>query len=99
MVDDGMRLAILSRGDFELELVETKAALNKADVLKKAGASAITGLAKLTFTIPGISSLYKKLESEKVNIVFKLSPSNRDPSLNHFIVTDNEGNWLQFIGR
>jgi catechol 2,3-dioxygenase-like lactoylglutathione lyase family enzyme len=97
--DYGMRLAILSLGNVELELVETKAALDKAVALKKAAATVITGFAKITFTVADVRNLYKKLEMGKANIVFKLSPSNRNTELHHFIVTDNEGNWLQFIGK
>lgn len=96
--EHGLRLAILGLEDFDLELVENKKTLKKAELL--AGkATDITGFAKVTFTVSGVARLYQQLTDKGASFAIKLRDSNTKPDEQFFVVLDNEKNWLQFVGK
>ena len=96
--DHGLRLAILVREDFALELVENAKALRKSQLLAGKDAD-ITGFAKIRFTVPDVEPLFRRLDGKGARFAIRLRDSNTIPGEQYFIVLDNEGNWLQFVGR
>jgi hypothetical protein len=93
-----LKLAILSLGDFDLELVENSKTLKKAELLS-GGATDITGFAKVTFTIENVAALYRRLNDQGAAFAITLRDSNTKPDEQFFVVLDNENNWLQFVGK
>jgi hypothetical protein len=79
-------------------LVDNDKALNKNAILKQNGTDVITGVAKVTFAIDHLSALFEKLNVSGANFALTLRDSNVDPKEQFFIVTDCDGNWLQFVG-
>lgn len=96
--DHGLKLAILGRGDFDIELVENSKTLKKAQVLGGKDVD-ITGFAKVTFMVPQVDRLFQQLTSKGASFAIKLRDSNTRPDEQFFVVLDNEKNWLQFVGK
>jgi catechol 2,3-dioxygenase-like lactoylglutathione lyase family enzyme len=94
----GLELAILVREDFELELVENARTLRKSQLLADKNAD-ITGFAKIRFTVLDVGQLFRRLEGKGASFAIRLRDSNTIPGEQFFIVLDNEGNWLQFVGK
>ena len=97
--DYHLEIAILKKKKFELELVKNDSSVNKTTVLKEKSATDFTGFAKINFKIRQIEKFYNLLQSEKVNMVVSLRVSARNKKYRTFIITDPEGNWLQFTGK
>jgi catechol 2,3-dioxygenase-like lactoylglutathione lyase family enzyme len=96
--EQGLELAILVLEDFELELVENVKTLRKSQLL--AGKEQdITGFAKITFSVPNVAQLYRRLEGKSASFAIRLRDSNTTSGQQFFVVLDNEGNWLQFVGK
>lgn len=93
-----LKLAILERGDFELELVENPRTLKKAEVLSGRNLD-VTGFAKLTFTVSDVGALFQRLKAGGAAFALTLRDSNTNPGQQFFVVLDNERNWLQFVGK
>jgi catechol 2,3-dioxygenase-like lactoylglutathione lyase family enzyme len=96
--DHGLRLAMLVREDFALELVENAKTLRRSQLLAGKGTD-ITGFAKITFSVPDVEPMFRRLERQGATFAARLRDSNTTPGDQFFIVLDNEGNWLQFVGR
>jgi len=57
------------------------------------------GYKKLAFRSQDIDTLFQTLQSKGVRVVFKPADSEfLDGVYRNFIVTDPDGNWLQFLG-
>jgi catechol 2,3-dioxygenase-like lactoylglutathione lyase family enzyme len=96
--DHGLKLAILSLGDFDLELVENAKTLKRSQVLAGKD-NDITGFAKVTFVVPDVRKLFQQLEAKGAQFAIRLRDSNSSAAEQFFVVLDNEKNWLQFVGR
>jgi catechol 2,3-dioxygenase-like lactoylglutathione lyase family enzyme len=96
--DQKLKLAILNLQDFDIELVENAKTLRKAEALS-GKATDITGFAKVTFTVDNVAALFQLLTDKGADFAVKLRPSNIRPGEQSFVVLDNEGNWLQFVGK
>jgi catechol 2,3-dioxygenase-like lactoylglutathione lyase family enzyme len=96
--DQQLKLAILNRADFELELVENPKTLKKAEVLSGKGTD-VTGFAKITFTVSNVGKLFRQLSDKGATFAITLRDSNTKPDEQFFVVLDNERNWLQFVGK
>jgi catechol 2,3-dioxygenase-like lactoylglutathione lyase family enzyme len=96
--DHQLKLAILNLQDFDIELVENAKTLRKAEALS-GKATDITGFAKVTFTVDNVAGLFRELSDKGADFAVKLRASNIRPGEQSFVVLDNEGNWLQFVGK
>jgi catechol 2,3-dioxygenase-like lactoylglutathione lyase family enzyme len=94
-----LKLAILALHDFELELVENAKTVRKADALAGKGTDQISGFAKVTFTVNGVATLFRRLKSQGARFAIELRDSNIQPDEQHFVVLDPDDNWLQFVGK
>lgn len=94
-----LKLAILTLQDFELELVENAKTVRRTDALSGKDSDQITGFAKVTFTVNGVATLFRRLKSQGARFAIELRNSNTDPDQQHFVVLDPDGNWLQFVGK
>jgi len=97
--DYHLEIAFLKNKDFELELVKNDSSINKNLVLKEKRATDITGFAKISFQVEEIEQIYNYLKSENIPIIISLRKSTRNKEHQTFIVTDYEGNWIQFTGK
>ena len=97
--DYGMKIGMLQRDGFQLELVENVKTRPKDEVLKKIEAEEITGFAKVAFHAGDIRGLYKKLQDKKADFKLTLRDSNLNGKEQFFVVTDPDGNWVQFVGQ
>ena len=97
--DYHLEIAFLKKRQFELELVKNDSSIDRNIVLKEKKAADITGFAKLNFKIKRIEKLYDFLKAENINIVVSLRKSGRIKKYKTFIITDPEGNWVQFTGK
>jgi hypothetical protein len=89
----------MKSGDFELELVENVKSENKSDALKKLKTDEITGFAKIAFRIADVSTKYQELQRKNAAFKVELRQSNINPEEKFFIVSDPDGNWVQFVGK
>jgi catechol 2,3-dioxygenase-like lactoylglutathione lyase family enzyme len=94
----GMKIAMLQRDGFQLELVENVRTKPKEEALKKLEADEITGFAKIAFRSADIRSLYKRLQDKKAEFRVVLRDSNLNDKEHFFIMADPDGNWIQFVG-
>jgi catechol 2,3-dioxygenase-like lactoylglutathione lyase family enzyme len=92
-----LKVAILALHDFELELVEDPKTLERAKLLT-GDATAITGFAKVTFTVDDVARWFERLRAQGANFAAPLRDSRTRPGHRSFVVLDNENNWLQFTG-
>ena len=97
--DYHLEIAFLKNENFELELVKNDSSVNKNLVLKEKRAADITGFAKINFQVEQIEQVYNYLKSENVPIIVTLRKSIRNKEHKTFIITDYEGNWIQFTGK
>jgi uncharacterized glyoxalase superfamily protein PhnB len=97
--DHHVEIAFLKTRQFEFELVKNDSSIDRNIVLKEKKAAEITGFAKLNFKIKRIEKFYDFLKAENVNIVVSLRKSARAKNHQTFIITDPEGNWVQFTGK
>jgi predicted enzyme related to lactoylglutathione lyase len=98
-----LRLAFLELNGFEIELVEDKKSISLGAIqrhLPEADDEAkIQGFVKLAFTVEDVEALATRLKNRGVKFQVELAKSNRQEGVKFFIVRDNSGNWLQFLGK
>src|SRR6218665_3144162 len=92
-----LRIAILSSGNFELELVQSGEVVSKRELFPKEHKD-VTGFAKLTFRVNQVEQRSQQLLKSGAAFAVKLRDSNRQKGEQFFIVLDIDGNWIQFIG-
>lgn len=97
--DHQLKLAILARADFELELVENAKAVKKSEVLSGRNSTDITGFAKLAFRVDQVGEHFQRLKGKGARFAIELRDSNTKSDERFFVVLDSEGNWLQFVGK
>jgi len=92
-----LRLAILERDGFRVELVELEGSQPAAKLLP-AGAgnpAMIQGFGKLAFTVGDFDAWLARVR--RAGVRFQLEPqTNAEDGTRSFIILDNNGNWLQF---
>jgi len=93
--DYGLEIAFLQKQGLELELVQNEKARQRNNHFQN---ELQIGISKLTFNVTNVVELYHSIQQQKVTIYKPLTSSNRDPLKQYFIVKDNDGNLLQFIG-
>jgi len=98
--DHGLRVASLVRDDFWLELIEKKGAKRIAELQPGiTDETLIMGYKKLAFRCRDIDTLFQTLTAKGVTVLFEPSDNEfLDGVIRNFIVTDPDGNWLQFLG-
>ncbi|MEW6737268.1 MAG: VOC family protein [Acidobacteriota bacterium] len=98
-----LRIAFLELNGFELELVEDKNSVALTAIQKYIpeadDQTKIQGLVKLAFTVADIETLAARLKSKGVRFQIELTKSNRKETDKFFIIRDNCGNWIQFLGK
>lgn len=90
----GLRIFILRSGDFELELVQNKNAVRRAEL---PSGKEIEGFAKLAFSADDLDKLHSRLVAAGASIVRGPSKSTRPGQGRNMLVRDDSGNLLQFI--
>jgi len=98
--DYGLKISFLELNGFELELVENKKSISRAELIKNYPKdSEIQGFAKLTFRVNNIDSADTFLKKLGVKYLFNLQKSNIPNKENQkwLIVSDPDGNWIQLV--
>ena len=90
----GLRICILRLGEFELELVQNRNAVRRADLPTE---KEIEGFAKLAFAVGDLDKLNSRLVAARATIVRGPSKSTRTGQGRYMLVRDDSGNLLQFI--
>jgi catechol 2,3-dioxygenase-like lactoylglutathione lyase family enzyme len=90
----GLRICLLRSGEFELELVQNKNAVRRADLSSE---KEIEGFAKLAFTVGDLDKLHSRMVAAGTTIVRSPSKSTRTGQGRYMLVRDDSGNLLQFI--
>jgi methylmalonyl-CoA/ethylmalonyl-CoA epimerase len=94
--DSAMTIALLRRGDFNIELFEIKGAAPLPEYRRDPSADLrVHGLAHFAFRVDDVRAVQAELEAKGVKIVMPLT-ENRT---NFFFVNDNSGNSFEFIQR
>ena len=91
------RIALLERDGFQLEIVQLERSVPPAQLVPGTNPARIRGFGKLAFRVDDADRVAARLHAN--GVTFQLEPRD-DPSeqTRSFIVLDNEGNWIQFIG-
>jgi ketosteroid isomerase-like protein/catechol 2,3-dioxygenase-like lactoylglutathione lyase family enzyme len=90
-----MRIAILEREGFRVELVELAGSAARSTLAPKSDNPAlIQGFGKIGFTVAELDRWEKALRAKGVR--FQLEPRAGADGSRSFIVVDRHGNWLQF---
>jgi len=98
--DYNLKIAMLKKNAFEIELVERKNSISRESLLKNyPKESEIQGFSKLTFTTNNIDSADMHLRKNGVKYLFNLQKSNIPNKENQkwLIVSDPDGNWIQLV--
>jgi catechol 2,3-dioxygenase-like lactoylglutathione lyase family enzyme len=93
-----LTIALLEqRGGFQLELVQLDGSATPATLVPGTNPARIRGFGKLAFRVSDVDGHAARLRAN--GVTFQLEPrDDRDEGTRSFIVLDNEGNWIQFIG-
>jgi catechol 2,3-dioxygenase-like lactoylglutathione lyase family enzyme len=95
--DAHMTIAILSRGGFDLELVQLDGSVSPASVVPGDNPARLRGFGKLAFRVDAVDAVAARLKANGVR--FQMQPrDNPADGSRSFIVLDDDGNWIQFIG-
>jgi catechol 2,3-dioxygenase-like lactoylglutathione lyase family enzyme len=92
----GMKIVILESPSLTLELLQLGGSLSRKDLVqgKKEGTE-IQGHLKMGFTVPNIDACIKHLSSLKIEVPRVWTDS--DTKRRNFLITDPEGNLIQFF--
>jgi catechol 2,3-dioxygenase-like lactoylglutathione lyase family enzyme len=94
----GLRIAILERSEFRLELIESVDSVSADSLLvDMSNPVALQGIVKLAFWVDDIDAHESHFRDS--DITFSMEPrDNRNKGSRSFIVLDNSGNWIQLVG-
>lgn len=93
--DSEMTIALLRRGDFNIELFEIQGAAPLPEYRRDPSADLrVHGLAHFAFRVDDARAVLAELESKGVEVVF--GPNESERSI-FFFVSDNSGNSFEFI--
>jgi catechol 2,3-dioxygenase-like lactoylglutathione lyase family enzyme len=97
--DFSLRLAMLTRQGFELELVEHHRSQSPAQLIPDfENPALLQGYGQIGFLVTDAKALQHTLHARGVTIKMPLRVDETDHSLS-FIALDNNGNWLEFTER
>lgn len=95
--DSAMNIALIRRGEFNIELFEIEGAAPLPDYRRDPSADLrVHGLAHFAFEVEDAYAVLAELESKGVEIAF--GPNESERSI-FFFVNDNSGNSFEFIQR
>jgi catechol 2,3-dioxygenase-like lactoylglutathione lyase family enzyme len=90
-------IAILEREGFQLELVQLEHSVAPSQLVPGTNPARIRGFGKIAFRVRDIDALAARLRAN--GVAFQLDPrDDLSAGTRSFIVLDNEGNWIQFVG-
>ncbi len=87
---------LLKKNNFWIELIENKKAVRESTLSLPEGYRVINGYSKLGFAVDNLNIIYKHLKKNGVSIFREISKGELFDG-NYFIITDPEGNYLQFF--
>lgn len=87
---------VLQRGDFYLELKSVDGSLNEKDIKLPEDYKFINGYSKFSFVVDNLKGLYNHLFINGVN-VFRPITEGEFFQGKYFVITDPDGNYLQFF--
>ncbi len=97
LADARLRIAMLERDGFELELVELGGSRSARELLPgNDNPAMIQGFGKLAFSIPDLDAWATRLRSHGVRFIHAPA-EDAIHRTRWFIVQDVDGNWLQFF--
>ncbi len=95
-----LRIAFVEANGFTLELIEFKNSVSYEAIQKQFpnvdDRAKIQGPGKLAFSVADLEALATRLKSKKVHF-FRDITHDEDSAQRWFIVSDNNGNWIQFF--
>jgi catechol 2,3-dioxygenase-like lactoylglutathione lyase family enzyme len=95
-----LRIAFAELNGFQLELVEFKQSVSYESIKKQFPViddrAKIQGFGKLAFLVDDVEAMAAKLKSKGVKFERNVS-DDKEFGVKWFIVTDNDGNWIQFF--
>jgi len=95
--DAHLVMAILEREGFQLELVQLERSAAPAQLVPGTNPARIRGFGKLAFRVRDVDAAAARLRANSVT--FQMEPrDDLAEQTRSFIVLDNEGNWIQFVG-
>ena len=92
--EPGNRRAILSRGNRILEVFEPSEVVTQATFPEN---TAIHGIAKLGLSTSDMAIEFESMQSNEVNVLFPPEEGAFEWATEALIITDPEGNWIQFL--
>lgn len=97
--DYKLRITLLDRDGFRLELVQLGGSVPPAKVLPEWGSNPalLHGFGKLAFQVADVDAWAGRLKEK--GIKFQIEPrDNAEDGTRSFIVLDRDGNWIQLVG-
>jgi catechol 2,3-dioxygenase-like lactoylglutathione lyase family enzyme len=95
--DAHLAIALMERERFQLELVQLDGSVAPVQLVPGTNPARIRGFGKIAFRVADVDAEAAHLRANGVK--FQLEPrDDADQRTRSFIVLDNEGNWIQFIG-
>jgi catechol 2,3-dioxygenase-like lactoylglutathione lyase family enzyme len=95
--DAHLTIALMERAQFQLELVQLDGSAAPAQLVPGSNPARIRGFGKVAFRVADADAEAARLRAN--GVTFQLEPrDDADGRTRSFIVLDNEGNWIQFIG-
>jgi catechol 2,3-dioxygenase-like lactoylglutathione lyase family enzyme len=95
--DAHLVMAVLERNCFQLELVQLDGSAAPAQLVPGTNPARIRGFGKLAFRVDDVDALAERLRRNGVKFQFEPRDDAQERTRS-FIVLDNEGNWIEFIG-
>jgi extradiol dioxygenase family protein len=98
--DSSLRIRVLTLEDFRIEMIEFRNSVPISKVSEKFPAiddrSKLIGFTKLGFRTDDLTAIAERLRNSKVTFLYDITEDN-ERRMRWFIVTDPDGNWLQFF--